>query len=170
MYAGFWKRFVACILDSFIAYILGFSLTILEFLLNMLLGREMGSSTRDPGLFKTIIFFLRIPCYILIPWLYYAILESSKLQGTLGKKALGIVVVDQHYHRVSFGRASGRFWCKILSSVFFVGFIIAGFTEKKQALHDIIANTYVAKKKALELNKDQPPMYPHGVHMQGQQV
>lgn len=149
MYAGFWKRFVANLLDSFIAYILGFSITILEFLLNILLGREMGSSTRDPELFEIIIFFLRIPCYILIPWLYYAIFESSKLQGTLGKKALGIIVVDQHYHRVSFGRASGRFWCKILSSVFFVGYIIAGFTEKKQALHDILAKTYVVDKKYL---------------------
>ncbi|MUG44326.1 RDD family protein [Paenibacillus woosongensis] len=108
---------------------------------------------------------------ILLPWLYYAILESSKLQGTFGKKALGIIVVDQNYERVTFLRASGRFWSRIISMLtIYVGYIMAAFTQRKQALHDIIAKTYVVDKKVLELSKGNPELYLNGVHMQGQQA
>ncbi|MNP51361.1 RDD family protein [compost metagenome] len=91
---------------------------------------------------------------IAIGWLYYAIFESSKLQGTPGKKALGIIVVNSRFDRVTFGHASGRYWSKILSFLtLYVGFIMAGFTKNKQALHDMIASTYVVDKNMLEYNK-----------------
>jgi len=80
-------------------------------------------------------------------WLYYALLESSAWQATLGKKALGLEVTDMQGMRISFGRATGRFFAKIISSIIlFIGFIMAGFTEKKQALHDMIAGTLVIRK------------------------
>lgn len=79
--------------------------------------------------------------------LYYAIMESSKYQGTLGKLAVGIKVTDLNGSPVGFGKALGRSLGRILSYMFmFIGFIIAAFTEKKQALHDLMAGTLVLKK------------------------
>jgi uncharacterized RDD family membrane protein YckC len=77
---------------------------------------------------------------ILVPWLYYAVLESSKNQATMGKIAVRIAVTDLHGHRITFSRATLRFFAKVLSILtFFIGFIIIAFTRQKQGLHDIIA-------------------------------
>ena len=79
-------------------------------------------------------------------WLYFALLESSAKQGTLGKMALGIRVTDLDGNRISFGRATGRYFAKFISAIIlYIGFIMAAFTAKKQALHDIIASTLVIK-------------------------
>lgn len=82
-----------------------------------------------------------------IPWLYYALMESSVKQATLGKMALGIVVTDLAGNRISFGRATGRYWAKLISALtLLAGFVMAGFTAKKQALHDMIAGCLVVTK------------------------
>ncbi len=88
-------------------------------------------------------------------WLYFALMESSKFQGTVGKIAIGIIVTDMEGNRISFARAKGRYFGKILSSlIFMIGFIMAGFTEKKQALHDMLAGTLVWKKKVVKENSN----------------
>ncbi len=82
-----------------------------------------------------------------IGWLYFALMESSKNQGTLGKMALGLKVTDMDGNKISFGRATGRYFSKILSGmILMIGYIIAGFTDKKQALHDMIASCLVLRK------------------------
>jgi len=74
-------------------------------------------------------------------------MESSELQATLGKMALGICVTDKYGNRISFGRATGRHFAKIISSLTLgIGYLAAAFTEKKQALHDIIAGCLVLKR------------------------
>jgi uncharacterized RDD family membrane protein YckC len=74
-------------------------------------------------------------------------MESGSMQGTLGKKLLGIKVTDMEGGRIGFGRATGRYFGKILSGmIFMVGFLMAAFTEKKQALHDMLAGTLVVKR------------------------
>ena len=78
-------------------------------------------------------------------WLYYALMESSSFQATLGKRALGLRVMGIEGEPVSFGRASGRFIGKILSSVLLIGFLMAAFTPKKQALHDRMAGCVVIR-------------------------
>jgi uncharacterized RDD family membrane protein YckC len=84
---------------------------------------------------------------IILSWLYFTIFESSSLQATPGKMALGIIVTDLSGNRISFARANGRYWGKILSGLTLgIGYIMAGFTRKKQALHDIMAGTLVVKK------------------------
>lgn len=73
-------------------------------------------------------------------------MESSAKQATLGKMALGIVVTDLEGARIGFGRATGRYFAKILSGLILgIGFLMAAFTERKQGLHDIIAGTLVVK-------------------------
>jgi len=80
-------------------------------------------------------------------WLYYALMESSKHQATIGKLALGLKVTDMNGQRISFARATGRYFGKIISGmILLIGYIMAGFTEKKQALHDIMANCLVVKR------------------------
>jgi uncharacterized RDD family membrane protein YckC len=77
---------------------------------------------------------------VLAPWLYYALLESSRDQATLGKIALRIAVTDMHGNRCSFARSTLRHFAKLLSLfTVFVGVLIIPFTKRKQALHDIIA-------------------------------
>lgn len=85
---------------------------------------------------------------------YYAGMESSKLQATVGKLALGIKVVDGQGRRLGFGRATARWAGSILSYlILYIGFFMAGWTRRKQALHDLMAGTFVVDKWAYT---DQP--------------
>ena len=80
-------------------------------------------------------------------WLYFALMESSEMQATVGKMALGLYVTDLEGRRVSFGKATARFFGKILSTMTLgIGYIMAGFTVRKQALHDLIAGCLVLRK------------------------
>jgi len=80
-------------------------------------------------------------------WLYSTAMESSRHQGTLGKMAMGIKVTDMDGNRISFARSNGRFFGKWVSgAIMNIGYLMAAFTEKKQALHDILANCLVVRK------------------------
>lgn len=153
-YAGFWLRFVAYLIDG---VIIGFAIMVLFvplfFLMGgvaMLEGLPRGHVERfDPGqwmaflsLVLTLVAFSSIA-----KWLYFAYLESGEKQATLGKQALGIYVTDLAGQRITFGRATGRFFAKIVTSLipFGIGYMMAGFTERRQALHDMIASTLVLR-------------------------
>lgn len=83
-------------------------------------------------------------------WLYFALQESSKWQATLGKRVLGLKVVNLNGERITFIRASVRYFSKIISrAVLMIGFLMILFTKKKQALHDKIAKTLIIKNKPL---------------------
>ena len=83
---------------------------------------------------------------ILVPWLYEAILVSSSRQATPGKMAVGIVVTDVQGRRISFLRATGRWFGKYLSVFLLIGYLIQPFTAKRQTLHDIMAGCLVLRK------------------------
>jgi len=84
---------------------------------------------------------------IILGWVYFAIMESSSTQGTLGKMALGIKVTDLEGSRVGFGKATGRHFGKIISAlILLIGFIMVAFTQKKQGLHDMMAGCLVVNK------------------------
>jgi uncharacterized RDD family membrane protein YckC len=131
-YAGFWLRLAAYLIDL-----------ILLFVVEAVLAAAV--IVMDPGDLRA---FLNItPVAYALSWAYFALFESSPLQGTVGKHAVGIYVSDIHGDPISFGRASARFWLKPLSSlVLMVGWIMAAFTPRKQALHDILARTLVLRK------------------------
>jgi uncharacterized RDD family membrane protein YckC len=136
VYAGFWKRFAALIIDDVVTFVLAFFAGFINGMVMAAMG--FGSSS------------IKIVGYIVstvVDWLYFTLLESSYKQATLGKMALGIIVTDLNGNRISFGRANVRYWSKIISLLTLcIGYIMAGFTKKKQALHDMIANTLVIKK------------------------
>lgn len=153
-YAGFWLRFVAYLIDAVIVDIVLFGIIILGILafggMALVRGMQTGMDSNDPA--TVAMFFVIIGSVLLATlaatWVYYACLESSRHQGTLGKMALGLTVTDMEARRVTFGRASGRFFAKIVTGLipFAIGYIMAGFTQKKQALHDMIASCLVLKK------------------------
>jgi uncharacterized RDD family membrane protein YckC len=144
-YAGFWLRLIAYAIDSLL---LGFVLG--NLLLRPLIGRPGGIPTNDPWFLFTNSspqVTALVLLFLMGNWVYFSVSESSRWKATIGKKVLGLEVVDLAGNRVSFARASLRFFAKILSSMtFLIGFFMAGFTEKKQALHDLIAGCLVIKK------------------------
>jgi uncharacterized RDD family membrane protein YckC len=146
-YAGFWKRFLAYILDEIIMSILAF-IIIVPF--GAMIGFSLWSHDFEPTneFIATVFTTLMMMVLLLLPakWLYFALMESMK-GATLGKMALGIKVTDMYGNKISFGRASGRYFGKILSSLTIgIGYIMAGITAQKQALHDMIASCLVINK------------------------
>lgn len=100
---------------------------------------------------------LRILVPNMIWWVYTAGLTSSSFQATLGKKILGLKVVDQNGNRISFGKATGRFLASILSGLILgVGYLMVAFNPKKQGLHDQIAGTLVIKNTP---SGQEPPVF-----------
>src|SRR5688572_22622620 len=126
-YGGFWIRFLAYVVDSLIV-------GIAFFLIVMLLG-VMGLQ-----LFGAELVFL------LLGILYWALMQSSARQATYGKSLVGLKVTGLAGERISFARALAREAGKIVSTLtLLIGYIIAGFTKRKQALHDFVASTYVVR-------------------------
>ncbi|HEY3876560.1 MAG TPA: RDD family protein [Candidatus Kapabacteria bacterium] len=146
-YAGFWKRFWASLIDGLVlgavcgvvALIGGVSM--FGFHNNM--NNPAAASAAMSG------FFMILLVEAAGGWLYFALMESSSNQGTLGKMALGLRVTGLDGRRISFGKATGRYFGKILSGMTLcIGYIMAGFTQKKQALHDFVAGTLVLTKQS----------------------
>jgi len=146
VYAGFWRRFVAMIIDSLVFL----PLVLIAILMSGLLGIAMRPSVDLEGLTGAIFSFgvVVLMCLLFVGnWLYFTAMESSRYQATLGKKALGIMVTDMNGNRISFARANGRFFGKGISNmIMYIGYLMAAFTEKKQALHDILASCLVVMK------------------------
>jgi uncharacterized RDD family membrane protein YckC len=153
-YAGFWLRFVAYFIDSLlIGAVMGVILVIavigmggLAFIRTL----PDRFNSNDPALIAPffVLYFLLIGVTLAGGWLYYAMMESSPRRGTFGKVVMGLTVTDLNAQQITFGRASGRFFAKIVTGLIplGIGYIMAGFTEKKQALHDMIASCLVLKK------------------------
>lgn len=134
MYAGFWKRFAAAMLDLMILLV---PMIVLGIVVALITGpKSRATAAADLSTFAVV-------------WLYFAGMESSRRQATLGKIAFGIRVVDLSGDRVSFLRASGRFFAKIFSALsLLVGFLMTAVTKRKQALHDIVAGCLVVESDA----------------------
>ena len=139
VYAGFWLRVVAIIIDGLVFL----PFTILSFVL-----RSAVHSAEDTSVKLTLalVAFIFAIFTLIVRWLYFALMESSSWQATLGKKAIGLRVTGMDGQRIGFGRATGRYFGKILSALILcIGFMMAGWTERKQALHDMIAGTLVVR-------------------------
>ena len=104
--------------------------------------------------------FLAYVGLIVVFWLYFAKLESGPSQATIGKRVMGIKVTDDRGQRIGFGRATGRFFGKIISGMILnIGYLMAGFTGRKQALHDMMAGCCVVFRD-VEPGKPLPTVRP----------
>jgi uncharacterized RDD family membrane protein YckC len=130
-YAGFWRRFAARCLDGIIVWGALFLIAMTGF---------TGGGPFGFGAAAILGLILLAPAY----WLYNTVLESSQSQATFGKQALGLKVTDLEGRRISFARANGRYFAKIITGMTFtIGYLMVVFTEKKQALHDMIAGCVI---------------------------
>ncbi len=153
-YAGFWLRLAAALIDGVIMSVALCVLLVPLFLLTgfgaHLDGMVQRHGQPDPALVVGLIgmIFVFAVVSVLIQWLYHAYLESGEKQATWGKQALGLYVTDLMGNPVTFGRASGRFFAKMVTGMIplGIGYIMAGFTERKQALHDMIASCLVLRR------------------------
>ena len=137
-YAGFWRRLGASLIDQFIMQI--------PYILAIPIILVVGIFVPQSWV-KTAMIWAFLIAYLVAYLLYGPLMESSRRQATLGKEALGIMVTDKDGKRVSFGRAFGRNLGKVVSAIlYYAGFIMIAFTEKKQGLHDIMAKCLVVKK------------------------
>ncbi len=142
IHAGFWRRCAAMAIDG---VVLGIAMGAVQIVLGLGAAGVVGVSGDASGLMALFgTFMLLFAIVFLGQWLYFALFECGSRQATPGKMALGIKVTGENGERIGFGRASGRYFGKIISGmVFYIGFLMAGFGERKQALHDMIANTFV---------------------------
>ncbi|XJJ66021.1 RDD family protein [Novosphingobium sp. BL-8A] len=142
-FGGFWWRVLAYVIDS---VILSIATTMIAAMFNVSTASTNAQDGYGMAILSGYLFFFSITT--VLQWLYFAGLESSPWQGTIGKLAVGLVVTDLHGNRISFLRATGRYFAKILSGmILLIGYIMVGFTERKQGLHDIIASTLVFKTR-----------------------
>jgi len=151
-YAGFWLRFLAHIIDGLIIGAVGGAILLPMFFLTGLGGFINALShdrQPDPAVIASFIssIALLVLVSVLGSWLYYAYFESSDWQASVGKKVMNLIVTDMDGNRITFGRASGRYFAKIISGLIplGIGYILAGVTEKKQALHDMITSCLVLR-------------------------
>jgi uncharacterized RDD family membrane protein YckC len=142
MFAGFWLRFVAFVIDGIILWVPEHAVSsLLEATVRLPIPISHGiplipTPSSLAGLMT-----------VAIDWLYFALMESSSYQATLGKMVCGLIVTDSVGGRLTFGRATGRYFAKMISAIIlYIGYMMAGWTERKQALHDMIAGTMVIRK------------------------
>jgi len=132
--AGFWLRLVAYAIDTFVLFVVLF---VVAFAIGFLAPEQFAAHAEEIGLLFNVLGFV-------FSWLYFAAGESSHAGGTPGKRALGIRVTSEEGDRIGFGRASGRFFGKLISGVILcIGFLMAAIGPRHQALHDLFSRTYV---------------------------
>ncbi len=153
-YAGFWIRFLAHSIDQLVISVVLFMFVIIGIVFSIgsltALSDFPDMDDPDPALIASLIggWIIFGIVATIAQWLYYAFMESSASRGTLGKMALGLQVIDYKGETVSFARATGRYFAKILSGmILMIGYIMAGVTAKKQALHDLLCDTYVVRQR-----------------------
>jgi len=142
-YGGFWIRVVALIIDGIIVRVVVAPVGMIFGGLGLAGGMMSGIPHIGFRLLGRGVTFILL---IFGSWLYEAFMESSSYQATLGKMIFGMKVTDLNGNRISFERATGRHFAKWLSAMILgIGYIMVGFTERKQGLHDLLAGTLVRR-------------------------
>ncbi len=141
VYAGFWLRVAGALIDCAAMFI---PLFLITFILIFMIRLISASKGYDSGL----VILAVLPVVIMLAvWFYFAVLESAPWQATLGKMAVGLRVSDIQGHRLTLGRSMGRNLAKCLSTLSVgIGYMMCGFTKKKQSLHDMIASCLVLRR------------------------
>lgn len=136
VYAGFWKRVAASVIDVFA---IGLPLALVLGLVNMAMG---GSEDPLDPTWNAI-------SVVATALVYAAFHSSASFMATPGKLAIGIKVVRGDGEKIGYLRGVARYFASILSALLLcIGYLMAAFTQRKQALHDLICDTVVVDKWA----------------------
>lgn len=144
--AGFWIRFAAYMIDALI--VTAVSVLVIGICVGIVILTDESLDLENPGGIVMGAVLLVIAALIVINWLYEALMTSSPRGATPGKMALGLRIVRFDGTQLSFGRATARHFAKAIATPavpFAIGYIMAAFTNRKRALHDILAGTLVIK-------------------------
>jgi uncharacterized RDD family membrane protein YckC/Tfp pilus assembly major pilin PilA len=145
VYGGFWMRVAALLIDIVIVWVLVFAM-LMAFVFMHTPGSAETSRQLGEKLYPIVMVLL-----FGLPWLYFSLFESSAKQATPGKLALGLRVTDEKGGRIGLLRALGRNLGRYVSSaILYVGYMMAGWTSRKQTLHDLMASTFVVRKNGLQ--------------------
>jgi uncharacterized RDD family membrane protein YckC len=140
-YSGFWRRVGAYVID-YVLIIIGYSIVTV-----LIASFVVGAGADRTTAMRSIVVWVWL-ILLIAPWLYYAFMESSALQATVGKLAAGIKVTGQDGGRIGFGQATGRYFSHLLTAISFgVEYAMVVFTSRRQALHDMVARTYVVRRQ-----------------------
>ena len=143
-YAGFWLRACAFAVDTFI---LSFFFAILASAYPTQLMIFPDPNSQSLLAIPRVTFTGFILLFVIM-WAYYAFFETSSWQATPGKRVFRLYVTDLAGGKITLQRSTIRYFGRKISEVtFLVGYFIAGFTEKKQALHDILAGCLVLRRR-----------------------
>jgi uncharacterized RDD family membrane protein YckC len=146
VYAGFWQRFAAALLDGLILIVPNLAIK------SVIGGEDIFTALIHHNPVTAGAWFYQVSTTV-IGWLYFALMESGKQQATVGKMALGLKVTDLNGQRISLGRATGRHFGKWVSTIIlFFGYFMMLWDEKNQTLHDKMAGTLVVKKQPDYIN------------------
>lgn len=156
VYAGFWKRGAALFIDSFVV---GIVAGMVGMVFGLIMMTMMSSGGFDEGM-AVLLQIVNQLVGLALGATYFGWMHSSSMQASVGKLAVGIKVVRGDGSRISFARGFGRYFAYMLSSLTLgIGLIMAGFTDRKRALHDMICDTLVVDKYAYttqsELQRDE---------------
>jgi uncharacterized RDD family membrane protein YckC len=166
--AGFWKRLAAMLIDGLILTVAFYAVF---FLLLLMVGAGASgfmtmfeaSATGQPPSGPLLVVFI-VGGYVVpfvMRWAYFTFFTASSWQATPGKRAVGIKVVDLDGKALTKGRATGRWFAAALSYLtMYIGFLMAAFTDRKLALHDMVASTRVVDRWAYT---DQPERQQRGL-------
>lgn len=153
LHAGFWRRAVALCIDCLIFSAIHWILVLCFGIWIMVPWAVLGGG-HGPAIAELVDIALQ-PFGIVVVWLYFAVCESSRWQATIGKLALGLQVTDEYGRRIGFARASGRYFGKFISAcILGIGFLLAAWTARRQALHDSMAGCCVVRKAVLAARRD----------------
>ncbi len=143
VYAGFWQRFAAALIDGLI-------ILVPTFIIKQITGEDNILTElihHKPITAGVCMYEITL---LIMGWLYFALMESGKQQATVGKMALGLKVTDMEGQRISFGKATGRHFGKLVSEIIlFFGYFMMLWDEKNQTLHDKMAGTLVVKNNPI---------------------
>ncbi|HEY9112171.1 MAG TPA: RDD family protein [Rhodanobacteraceae bacterium] len=148
LHAGFWRRAVALLIDCLVFSAIHW-IIVLCFGIWIMVPWALLGGGHGPAMAELVDIALQ-PFGIVVVWLYFAVCESSRWRATLGKLALGLQVTDEYGRRIGFARASGRYFGKFVSVFTLgIGFLLAAWTARRQALHDSMAGCCVVRRAGL---------------------
>ena len=143
IYAGFWLRLAAYLIDTIL----------ISPFFGLIIAFRPAIFVKPPDPAATLLIQLPQPTLyavalsIVISTVYFTLFEASSWQASPGKRILRLYVTDLQRQRVSFARAVTRNFTKvILATLFPVAHVLPGFTEKKQALHDLLTGSLVLRR------------------------
>lgn len=163
VYAGFWRRVAANVIDSFVMGMLSYVILIPVMLVaGLSLGALGGNIPAEQEDTFGLVLLLTYPLLYTLQAIYFGWMQSRPAQASLGKMACGIKVVGNNGERISFWRGFWRYFAFMFVGFFTlgIGLVMAAFTDRKRGLHDMVCNTLVVDKWAYT---QQPQMQTRGL-------